>query len=50
MVRATFFYGVVREADDVEIVHTRRADSNFDFDEAGVDTVDRGAESFEKHG
>jgi hypothetical protein len=40
---ATFFYGVVREADHVEVVHMRGTDVDLNFHEVGVDAVDGGA-------
>jgi hypothetical protein len=47
---AAFLDGIVRKADDVEILHSTGADVYLDLDEVGVDTVDRGADGFEEHG
>ncbi len=44
-----FFYGVIRQANDVEIGHARRAYIHLHFNQVGVDAVDRSAECLEKH-
>ena len=46
---AAFFHGVVGQADYVEILNARGADVDLDFDEVGVDAVDRSTERLEKH-
>ena len=46
---AAFFYGIVGQADDVEIVHAGGANVDFDFDEVGIDAEHSGTESFEEH-
>jgi hypothetical protein len=46
---AAFFDGVVGEADHVEVLHARGANVDLDFDEVGVDSIDGGADGFEKH-
>ncbi len=47
---AAFLDGIVRQADDVEILHAGRTHVDFDLDEVGVDAVDRSALRFEEHG
>jgi len=47
---AAFFHGVVGQADDVEVLDARGADVNLDFNEVGVNAVDRSAERLEEHG
>jgi hypothetical protein len=47
---AAFLDGVVREADDVEILPTGGPDVDFDLNEAGVDALNRSALCFEEHG
>src|SRR5580658_4304699 len=44
-----FLDGVVREADDVKVLHARGADVDFDLDNVGVDAVDGSALRFEEH-
>ena len=44
------FNGIVREANDVEVLHAGGTHVDFHFDEVGVDAVDRGALCFEEHG
>jgi len=46
---AAFFYGIVREADDVEIVHASGAHVDFNFDKIGIDAKHGGTENFEEH-
>jgi hypothetical protein len=45
-----FLDGVVKKADDVEVLHATGANVYLDLDEVGVDTVDGGADGFEEHG
>ena len=49
---AAFAHGGVGQADGVEVILVRddAAVVDLDIDEVGIDAVDRGAESFEKHG
>ena len=47
---AAFLHGIVGESHDVEVLHTRGADVDFDFDRVGVNAVHRGADCFEEHG
>ena len=46
---AAFFYGIVGQADDVEVVHAGGANVDFDFDEVGIDAEHSGTKSFEEH-
>ena len=44
-----FFYSIVGQTDDVEVVHTGGANVDFDFDEVGIDAEHSGTESLEEH-
>ena len=46
---AAFFYGIVGQADDVEVVHAGGANVDFDFDDVGIDAEHSGTESLEEH-
>ena len=47
---AAFLYGVVRQADNSKFALAARADVHFDFDKVGVNAINGGAKTFEKHG
>jgi len=46
---AAFSHGIVRQADDVEVLHACGANVLFNFDEIGVNAINGGAERFEEH-
>jgi hypothetical protein len=46
---AAFFHGIIGQAHNVEILDPRGADVDLDFDEVGVNAVDRSAERLKEH-
>ena len=46
---AAFLDGVVRQSDNIEVLHSRRADVYLDLDEIGINPVHRGADRLKEH-
>jgi hypothetical protein len=46
---AAFLDGIVRQANDVEVLHTGGTHVDFDLDQIGIDAVDGSALCFEEH-
>jgi len=45
---AAFFYGIVGQTDDIEVVHASGADVDFHFDKVSGDAKHGGTDSLEK--